>query len=232
MRNLIRGAAGGLIAVCLTGVVLADDNVSQLQPSSFDYPAPEPGSYQLPPIKPAADGEVLDERGNAVSLLSRMKGRITLLSFFYGSCDDAHGCPLAISALMGVYEVASQDEDLRKDLKIVSQSFDPARDTPQTMARMKMELLEGARSAPEWEFLVANSEATIDPVLAAYGQSVMRSALDDLEKIAHLLRVYLIDRHGMIRNIYGVAFMNPDVLLADVRTLLLEEAGRAAKPVR
>ncbi len=39
----------------------------------------------------------------------------------------------------------------------------------------------------------------------------------------HLLRVYLIDRQLRIRNIYGLDFLGPRLLLADVRTLVLED---------
>lgn len=234
VHMLIRGAVVGLAGACLATVAPADDGGPALQPSSFDYPAPEPGTYRLPPIKRAADGKVLDAQGREVSLRSRSEGRITLLSFFYGACDDEHGCPLAIATLMSVYQSAGEDPALSGNLKIVSQSFDPVRDTPEAMAKLGKELFGGTEqggsggSVP-WEFLTARDEASIRPLLNAYGQSVLRHDDKDSEKIAHLLRVFLIDRDGMIRNIYGVAYMNADVLLADVKTLLLEEKLAAGK---
>jgi hypothetical protein len=39
----------------------------------------------------------------------------------------------------------------------------------------------------------------------------------------HILRVFLIDRDGRIRNIYSSATLDPRLDLADVKTLLLEE---------
>jgi protein SCO1 len=39
----------------------------------------------------------------------------------------------------------------------------------------------------------------------------------------HILRVFLIDREGRIRNIYSSATLDPRLVLADVKTLLLEE---------
>jgi len=39
----------------------------------------------------------------------------------------------------------------------------------------------------------------------------------------HILRVFLIDRDGRIRNIYSSATLDPRLVLADVKTLLLEE---------
>jgi cytochrome oxidase Cu insertion factor (SCO1/SenC/PrrC family) len=77
---------------------------------------------------------------------------------------------------------------------------------------------------PRWDFVTSASEAALAPVLAAYGQWVGRSAdpSDPNAALPHVLRVYLIDRGKMIRNIYGVGFLDPRLLIADIRTLLLE----------
>jgi hypothetical protein len=32
----------------------------------------------------------------------------------------------------------------------------------------------------------------------------------------------LLDRHGFVREIYSTSYLNPDVLLNDIRTLVLE----------
>ena len=45
---------------------------------------------------------------------------------------------------------------------------------------------------------------------------------EDTDKIAHMLRVYLIDRQKQIRNIYSVSFLHPDILMNDLETLFLE----------
>ena len=38
--------------------------------------------------------------------------------------------------------------------------------------------------------------------------------------MSHILRVFLIDRQKNIRNIYSPSFLHPDILLADIRTVL------------
>jgi cytochrome oxidase Cu insertion factor (SCO1/SenC/PrrC family) len=40
----------------------------------------------------------------------------------------------------------------------------------------------------------------------------------------HVVRVYLIDAKGMVRNIYSYGMLDPRMVLADVRTLLMEQA--------
>jgi len=41
--------------------------------------------------------------------------------------------------------------------------------------------------------------------------------------LSHLLKVFLIDAHGEVREIYTSSFLLPDVLLNDIKTLLMEE---------
>ncbi len=70
---------------------------------------------------------------------------------------------------------------------------------------------------------VGGQEA-LKPILDGYGQVVDRST--DLEQISHLLRIYLVDGQGHIRNIYGLGgLIDPRLLMTDVETLLMEEAG-------
>ena len=45
------------------------------------FSAPEPGTYQLPPLGYAADGAVVDARGQPRSLHDVFAGRIVLLAF-------------------------------------------------------------------------------------------------------------------------------------------------------
>lgn len=187
----------------------------------FDFEAPEPGTYELPVIKPAPDAQVLDTAGETRSLHDLMAGRIVLLSFVYLSCTDV--CPVATAKLHSIRAVSAREPDLRDNLEFVTVSFDPERDTPEALADYARVFTEDARGAP-WHFLTTRSQKKVDRILDAYGQPVRRRPPDaEGGDIAHLLRVYLIDGEGRIRNIYGLGFLDTRLLLADVRTLLLEE---------
>jgi len=37
--------------------------------------------------------------------------------------------------------------------------------------------------------------------------------------------MYLVDRRGYIRNVYGLGLIDPRLLMTDVQTLLMEENG-------
>ena len=102
-------------------------------------------------------------------------------------------------------------------------SFDPDHDTPEVMAR-EAQALRGDQGA-DWRFLTARDKGELREILAAYDQRVLTKADPDDPggPLAHQLRVYLIDREQRIRNIYSLDFLDPRLVLADIRTLALEE---------
>lgn len=203
----------------------ADDAAGHHMPSaSRGYEVPEPGSYRLPPLKPAPDGAVLDDDGNALSLHEAFGNDIVLLSFVYTRCADGGGCPLATATLADIFSASEGDPVLAERLRLVTMSFDPSYDTPAVMAEYGPAAEDGGHF-PAWLFLTAPSEQALAPILDGFGQVRQRSPKSDdpFGLFSHLLRVYLIDARKRVRNIYGVGFLDPQLLLADIRTLLLEE---------
>jgi cytochrome oxidase Cu insertion factor (SCO1/SenC/PrrC family) len=189
----------------------------------FDYAAPAPGTYTLPAIKPAADGDVLDSTGRPLHLRELTRGRVTVMSFIYTRCAAARACPYATGVLKQIYEVSSKDPALANGMRLISISFDPAVDTPERMAAWATLADHGASAAP-WRFLTTRSNTELQPILDAYGQAVdkKRNPLDPTGPLNHTLRVFLIDPDGNIRNIYSSDTLDPRLVLADIRTLLLE----------
>lgn len=191
--------------------------------SALNFPAPVPGSYALPPLGEAADGVLLDSSRTMVRLHEVFDGKTIVLSFIYTSCPDVNGCPLATFVLSQVQERLASDDSMIANVRLVSISFDPTNDTPNVMAEYGESFRHGAI---DWRFLTAASEANLDPILDSYDQSVIRDRRPDgraLTTMSHILRVYLIDREKRIRNIYSPSYLHPDILFADIRTLLLSE---------
>lgn len=194
--------------------------------SALAFPAPLPGTYELPPLGPAADGTLLDSSGNAVTLHELFDGKTVVLSFVYTTCPDVNGCPLATFVLGQVQRRLAADPAMRSRVRLVTVSFDPINDTPDVMEEYGRHFVTGA---VDWRFLTAASQASLDPVLERYDQSVIRSRGADgtaSSTISHILRVYLIDADKRIRNIYSPSFLHADVLSADIRTVT------DAKPAR
>jgi cytochrome c peroxidase len=208
------------------------------------FRAPEPGTYELPSLGVAADGEVLDTDGRPLRLYDLLGDRLAVLSFIYTSCPEATGCPLATHALGGVRTRLHAKPDLAGQVRLLSLSFDPARDKPEAMRRYASSFAPAAGGAGragqagqesrevDWRFLTGASEAGIAPLLAAYGQAVQRDIDangEPLGTISHVLRVFLIDREKRIRNVYSASFLHADTLATDLETLALEEAASGAE---
>ena len=211
------------------GVVGADG----VRDSDYDYDPPAPGSYTLPIVKPAADGDVLDSKGRALRLSELTRGRITVMSFIYTRCAAARACPYATGVLNQLHRLSAEDAALAKGMRLVSMSFDPGVDTPEKMAAYA-ELADHRPSAAEWRFLTTRSQAELQPILDAYGQAVdkKKNPFDPTGPLNHTLRVFVMDRNGNIRNIYSSGTLDMRIVLADVRTLLMEEEHRKAESVR
>ena len=185
----------------------------------LEYDAPVPGSYSLPAIGKAGDGEVLDSQGVTHTLHSLMADKITVLSFIYQACDDVNGCPLATFVMSKIRERLAQDPQMHDAVQLLSMSFDPVSDTPESMAAYAKGF---GTSEVSWQFLTAASEEAIAPVLDDYGQSVSRKKIaGDATTINHVLRVYVIDPQLQIRNIYNSSLLHADSLISDIYTLSL-----------
>jgi cytochrome c peroxidase len=188
---------------------------------NLGYSLPIPGSYQLYNIGKAGDGEVVDGTGDSVRLHEIMDGKITLLSFIYSNCTDTNGCPLATSVFYKIQEKLKMDKKVLSKLKMISLSFDPEYDTPEIMNLYGKDL---SYIDADWSFLTTDSSRKLDPILSEYDQPVIRKYTENGEYAgvqSHLLRVFLIDDNKLIRNVYNVDFLHPDLLINDIKTLLL-----------
>lgn len=219
-----------LLTLMLTGSTgLAQPNAAPqvLAPgySELEYEAPAPGSYRLPPLKPAGDGEVLLSSGERAQLSDLLGDKVVILSFIYSTCSDANGCPLATYVLHRIHTRLRNQPEVAEHVRLISLSFDPQHDTPEVM-RLYGNNFQG--KGDDWRFLTTRSEKELAPILDAYGQSVQKEYDENGKPVgtfSHILRVFLIDRERRIRNIYSVSFLHPDVLLNDVRTVLMDEQG-------
>jgi cytochrome oxidase Cu insertion factor (SCO1/SenC/PrrC family) len=216
---------GRVLATLLAVIALDEAPLAADLPraADHDYDAPVPGSYQLPIVKRAADGEVLDSDGRPLRLNDLTRGGVTVMSFIYTRCAAAKACPMATGVLRQLHRLSADDEPLAKHLRLISISFDPATDTPGRMAAYSA-FAETRQPAAEWRFLTTASRDKLQPILDAYGQAVgpKRNPIDPTGPLNHVLRVFLIDRDGNIRNIYSSGTLDVRLVLADVKTLVAE----------
>ncbi len=188
----------------------------------LQFEAPAPGSYKLPVIGQAADGNVLTINKQDAQLHDLMGDKIVLLSFIYSTCSDVNGCPLATAVFHKINRRLQKEPQLAKNLRLLTLSFNPEHDTPEAMRHYG----KGFKNdIVDWRFLTTRSELQLQPILDQYQQSIQKQ-YDDQGKFtgtfSHILRVYLIDTNKQLRNIYSVSFLHADTLINDVKTLLDE----------
>jgi cytochrome oxidase Cu insertion factor (SCO1/SenC/PrrC family) len=223
MRTMIRAGLAALALLCMSTATAAVP--------ALGFQPPAPGSYRLYHILRAPDGPVLAADGKLQRLATFTTGKVTLFSFIYTYCSDPKGCPLAYETLHTLRESIRRDRALRDQVRFVSMSFDPRNDTPDTMRLYGDPEMRDQRGV-RWDFLTTRSGAELAPLLDGFGQDV--SVADEqppgqrVPVLSHLLKVYLIDSAGSVREIYSTAYLHPAVLLGDIKTLLLER--RAARP--
>jgi protein SCO1/2 len=185
---------------------------------------PPPGSYTLDHIQRVPAGIVLEGTRFPRALSRYTTGAITLLAFFYSTCADPNGCPLAWDAFEAVRKSIVARPDLHRRVRLVFMSLDPAHDTP-GMLRGFARRYEASAPIVPWHFLTTYSNLFLKPMLRDMGEeiSIDREASGGAV-INHLLKVFLIDKQGFVREIYSNQSLDPAMILGDIETLLLEES--------
>lgn len=182
----------------------------------------------------APDGEVLGLDGRAQHLSRFTRGRITLLGFIYTTCADPDGCPLASRVFDVVREELAATPALRDKVRLVTLSFDPARDSPAVMRAYAGRRANGEAKGLPWHFLTTRSAGALSPLVEGFGQDVLstvdRSSGRPRRELSHVLKVFLIDPDGFVREIYSSTFLHPRTVLNDIETLRLEQQERRTTP--
>jgi cytochrome oxidase Cu insertion factor (SCO1/SenC/PrrC family) len=109
------------------------------------------------------DLALINQEGQRVRFYSDvLKDRVVLISFIYTNCKDA--CPLVMHRLSQVRDQLG--EAFGKRVFFVSLSVDPARDTPQALAKYAR---QHKAEHPGWVFLTGE-KANVGRILTKLGQ--------------------------------------------------------------
>jgi cytochrome oxidase Cu insertion factor (SCO1/SenC/PrrC family) len=148
-----------------------------------------------------------------------MAGKVAVVSFVYTACAERLGCPLASAALRDV-QTRLRAAGLGREAVLLTVSFDAERDTPAQLSRYA-----SAYDADPalWRFMVAPSDRVLEEMLRSYGQD-RTPVYDDRGRFTgryrHVLKVFLVDRAGQVRNVYSTGFLVPEVVVNDIKTVL------------
>ena len=221
------GALAGVVLCVLllgvAGVAGAAVDPGKATAPRMEFVPPPPGSYKLQKIQRVADAVLLDSAGRSIKLSALTHGKITLLTFFYTYCADPLGCPFAHTTLAQLRDRVSGDRALAGRVRFVSVSLDPTHDTPAAIASYGQEFTSDPKF--DWRFLTARRVPELLPVLDDFGQDVSVEMDENgraTRTLHHMLKMFLIDARGEVREIYTLAFLQPQVMFNDIKTLAIE----------
>lgn len=160
------------------------------------------------------DVSLLQSDGVPRSLSALLKGKRTLLSLIYATCSEEKGCPYATSVLHQAAKQWLQAHPDAPDVRLLSVSFDLQRDSPETLeAYARSFRLKGI----DWRFLVPQNARALEDLLRGLGQHI--EADPETGGYGHLVRVFLIDGAGHVRNSYTPSNLDAGRLVSDLETL-------------
>ena len=167
--------------------------------------------------------------GSERRLFDYLGDRYVLLSFIYTRCSAVGGCPWPPPSSRCCEDGLEDEPTLAGRVGLVTLSFDPERDTPEAMDRYARSVgAKGSRAADGGLDLPDDaSYSDLEPILDGYGQYIVREIDADgrfTGNLAHMLKVFLIDRERRVRQIYSTAYLHPSIVINDVKTLMIEDA--------
>ncbi len=133
-----------------------------------------------------ADLQLVDQRGNTVTLAGDLNGKVSLIFFGYTRCPDV--CPLTMARLAQAYERL----DDTSGLNVVMVTVDPGHDTPAVLADYVQ------RFHPDFIGLTGSNTQIAEAAMAFYV-----GFAGEAPTVAHTDMVAVLDRQGRMRYMYG-----------------------------
>ena len=178
---------------------------------AFELLKPPVNSQSLQRHWAVPDFQLIERSGQAFSQAD-LRGKVWVADFFYTTCPGP--CPMLTSRLSELQSATSKLPDVR----LVSISTDPAKDTPEVLQKYA----EKFGAGENWLFLTGKKEAIFDLANKGFKLAVVEGGPVE-EPITHSTKLVLVDQTGMIRGFYeGVGEENTDRLVGDIERLLRE----------
>jgi protein SCO1/2 len=208
------GVSLGRLAVLLMGLAASVPAVAA-PPKGGGVSGPA-----LADIGPAPEAALTDQAGRPFAL-SGLRGRAVVVSFVYTTCTGT--CPATTFGLSRVQSALRKAGLWGERVHFVSITLDPARDTPEALARYAR--IYDA-DADAWHFLSGPPEH-VAKVINAWGMwaKTLPSGVID-----HPSRIFLVDPAGRLREIYSLETLRPTAVVQDITEVLAESAtGRPSR---
>jgi protein SCO1 len=187
--------------VWVIAFVLGAVTLTLIRPMLRYIPEPPPVLYTLP-----SDYALVDHQGRPFTP-DTLAGEVWVAGFIFTSCPSS--CPAVTRAMS---DLADRFARNKVDVKMVSFTVDPERDTPQVLSTYAEQV--GADPS-RWRFVTGEPDAIRSLVTQGFRLGVGdRQAMEgDVYDIAHSTKLALVDGEGRVRGYYGI---EPDEGLAEI----------------
>ncbi|MEM7624373.1 MAG: SCO family protein [Planctomycetota bacterium] len=195
------------VALILLGLVLFVNFVGFPQAASGLR-----GADELTELWPAPDFMLTDQAGE-LTTAEDLRGQVWAVDFFFMNCTAI--CPMLAEKMQWLSDELA-DHPQRREMRLVSISLDPDRDTPDVLA----DYAEALEAVPdEWLFLTGQTRQEVWKISSeGFRLAVTDTPDDPANPIAHTGKIALVDRDGQVRGYYdgltpeGVKELKRDML--------------------
>ena len=190
-------------------------------------PVPEVSGGSTPTIllpgQAAPDATFTDQHGGT-RRFADWQGHAVAVTFIYTRCPLPNFCPLMDRHFQAVQAAVHQDRDLHGRVRLLSVSFDPARDSPAVLAARAKQL--GADPAV-WTFVTGSTEE-IERFASRFGVSILREE-SKAEEIVHNLRTAVIGADGRMTAALNGNEWTPQELIAALKQAVARPTGLSGR---
>ncbi|MBI4525933.1 MAG: SCO family protein [Deltaproteobacteria bacterium] len=171
----------------------------------------------------------LVERSGRKMTLADLRGKVWVAQFFYSECRDI--CPLIVPQMGLLHLEYKTDPEFRSDIRFVSITVDPERDTPQVLAKFAERF---SADSELWLFLTGTKEAIYRLAQEGFGVGIgeqenppdVKEKTGEKKELFHSGRLILVDQKGRIRGYYSGLQADAVVRLRrDLKKLLQSKEG-------
>lgn len=180
-----------LIALVLAGAVIAMWNVVGASRRA-----------KLPVYWPAPEFALVNQVGDTVRTRD-LDGTVWVVSFIFTNCTGV--CPLITARMALLRDSLASAGLLGRKVRLVSITVDPARDTPEVLARYAETF--GGSPPDEWAFLTGTPPEAVRQLIQEGFR--VSAVLDEARadptmnyQVQHSPRIMLVDRSGRVRGTY------------------------------
>lgn len=183
----------------------------------------EPAS--LPVYWEAPGFALVDQNGDSLRA-GELRGTIWIASFVFTHCEDV--CPLISARMANLRDALSDEGVLGSQVRLISFSVDPVRDTPDVLRGYAGAF--GGSPPSEWAFLTGVPAAEMEQLVQSGFRLAMAHPAHEAHEhgvheggyqVMHSPRAVLVDRSGQVRGTYDVTDAEAvDRLATDLRLLM------------